>query len=70
MSIYIMVFLGAICEGLIETLTKIAERIDEAIERRRFVTSLRNRRMGHRADYKTKMKYKLESIIDNIIAPN
>ena len=70
MSVHIMVLLASILEGIAEFVIWAKNKIELAIETEKFKRSIRDRRSGYRADYKTRIKYKLESVIDNIITPN
>ena len=66
MSVMLMVFVAALLEGLYETCVNIWHVIKHQIDIYCFKLHLRKRRSGKRANYKTRFKYKIESMIDSI----
>lgn len=66
MSMFIVIFLGSLLEGLYEAYIDTKNEIEHYVGIRRFKRYLRKRRSGKRADYKTRAKYKIESMIDFI----
>lgn len=69
MSIIIMVALSSALEGICETITNINNAIDRKIKLMVFKQDLRRRRRGRRDDFGTRVRYKLESMYDNLITP-
>lgn len=66
MGTIMVVLLAALLEGLCETCINIWYVIKHRIDIHCFKLHLRKRRSGKRANYKTRFKYKIESMIDSI----
>lgn len=69
MSIIIMMALLSTVEAIGTTFINIKNTIEEAIKWMIFRRDSRRRRAGYRADLKTRMRYKLESMYDELITP-
>lgn len=69
MSIIIMMALLSTVEAIGTTFIDIKNSIVNKIKWMIFRRNSRRRRAGYRADFKTRVRYKLESMYDELITP-
>jgi hypothetical protein len=69
MSIIIMGIALSVLEAMCETFIAIKNAFERKLDLMIFRYNVRSSRCGHRADFTTRVRYKLESIFDNLITP-
>lgn len=69
MSIFFMMLAGAFVDAMCAFFIYIKKAIDQAIANERMRRYMRSRRGYQRSSFKTRLRYKLEDIYDNIMTP-